>query len=169
MSHTAYHRAIRVPVEALANPSHRFVLSVLADMANDAGFCWPSFGTLAELTGLSRQRVRVIVRDLTEAGFVTKAQRMRRDDGTQGSWVLAVLPVDNPADQRAPATTGDPHQRAWATTPARVGRRARTSMNPSGSRSTDDLDARDGQAVDNSAGLRSRFVSGVGWIHEVGR
>lgn len=57
------------------HPTPRLILTILADMANDAGDCWPSQATLAERAGVSPKTVRNSLKILEEAGYVTWRQR----------------------------------------------------------------------------------------------
>jgi hypothetical protein len=66
--HTVAH--VRVAYKFLP-PSARYVLLVLASHVNpDTGWAWPSYVTLAEETGLSRQRVIDLVKLLEHAGAI---------------------------------------------------------------------------------------------------
>lgn len=49
------------------------VLLALADFANDDGHCYPSVGTLADKSRMSRRNVQYILRDLEAAGEITAA------------------------------------------------------------------------------------------------
>lgn len=48
------------------------VLISLADQANDDGVCWPSVGTICERVCASERAVQEAIRDLMEAGFVSR-------------------------------------------------------------------------------------------------
>lgn len=67
-----------VPVRLLVevNNSALRVYIVLAQMANnDTGRSWPSNDTLAERTGLGRTAVKEGIKQLADAGWVTKVER----------------------------------------------------------------------------------------------
>jgi hypothetical protein len=77
-------RAIRW-VWAHALPStHKLVLIALADMADDAGHCWPSIKTVAKHCGISTRSVRRILRDLEDQRLLT-AELRQREDGSRTS------------------------------------------------------------------------------------
>ena len=59
----------------LDNSGLKLVLLALADMANDAGECWPSRGTLAEMCGLDVSVIKRHLRNLREMGLVTTRER----------------------------------------------------------------------------------------------
>jgi hypothetical protein len=54
------------------SPTQKLVLVKLADNANDDGYCWPSLPYLMKHTCLSNSAVRTAIRQLEEAGLVTR-------------------------------------------------------------------------------------------------
>lgn len=77
-------RAIRWVWGHALPTTHKLVLLALADMADDAGRCWPSVQTVAKHCGVSARTVRRIVRDLEDSKLLTSASR-KREDGSRTS------------------------------------------------------------------------------------
>jgi len=59
----------------LDNSGLKLVLLALADMANDAGECWPSRGTLAEMCGLDPNSIRRHIQTLREKRLIEVRER----------------------------------------------------------------------------------------------
>lgn len=59
-------------------PSHRHVLLVLANYADERGMCWPSQRHLAAATGYSERTIRTALGALEDEGYIDR--RGRRDD-----------------------------------------------------------------------------------------
>ena len=55
----------------LGHSSKKIVLLKLADQANDDGFCWPSYQTIAEASELSRRTVIRHIQTLEKEGYLT--------------------------------------------------------------------------------------------------
>lgn len=53
----------------------------LKDRSNSQNQCYPSINTIAKDLGLSRKTVERAIRDLEQAGLVTKEQRWRENGG----------------------------------------------------------------------------------------
>lgn len=72
-------------------PGPRFVLVVLADMADERHSCFPSVATIASRTGYSERAVKSHLLALTELGLVQRVERWR-ENGSQRSnrFVLSV-------------------------------------------------------------------------------
>lgn len=60
----------------------KFILVILANMANQEGKCWPGIDYLANITELSRRTVITHIRGLEELGFITRT--VRPGDGLSG-------------------------------------------------------------------------------------
>ena len=73
-------------------PGRRAVLTVLADMANAAGICWPSISTVARKASVSVRSVFSHLTELVKAGLIHRRQRI----GRSNVFTLA-LPADGPA------------------------------------------------------------------------
>lgn len=68
--------ALAVPKKALANPSARHVLLVLANYAGSGGRgAFPSAATLSDDTGLSERTVRLKLEELREAGWIVEGNQ----------------------------------------------------------------------------------------------
>lgn len=74
----------------------KLVLISLADQSNDEGVCWPSVTTIMRRTGLCERAVRGHLKDLEEAGHITRGYR----DGQ--STVYTVHPIATPAKEFIP-------------------------------------------------------------------
>lgn len=59
----------------VGNPGRKLVLLKLADNANDKGECWPSFQTIADHCEMGRSTVKMHIKTLEEAGFLTVVER----------------------------------------------------------------------------------------------
>lgn len=57
------------------------VYMYLADRADRDGKCYPSIGTMARDLNLSRRTIERAVKDLVQAGLLTKEQRWRHNGG----------------------------------------------------------------------------------------
>ena len=63
----------------------RLVLLLLADVANEAGGCWPSIKYMAEKTGLGERVIRYRLVELTEMKLLSRTRR-HRADGSLGTY-----------------------------------------------------------------------------------
>lgn len=95
----------KLPVGA-TKPAGRLLLLALADIADDDGKCFPGRAYLARKCGLARNTIGIVMKRLTEAGYVTIEQR-QRDDKTFSSnlYTLHVAPGacdDLPTPQHDP-------------------------------------------------------------------
>lgn len=61
--------------QRVGSPTGKAVLIALADNANDEGYCWPSFTTIADKTELTRTAVRNWITKLEGDKFVEKEHR----------------------------------------------------------------------------------------------
>jgi hypothetical protein len=67
-------------------PAQRFVLLILADMADEYGLCWPSKSTIAERTGYNLSTVKRTMRELSaEQVLVTEPHWMSNGKQTSNS------------------------------------------------------------------------------------
>jgi hypothetical protein len=64
----AIHSVLWVLTKSKSKKSHRLVLTEIANHINNHGLAWPSYNTIARITGLSRRRVIDIVADLKAIG-----------------------------------------------------------------------------------------------------
>jgi len=65
------------------DPSRKLVMLCLADMANNAGVCWPSMATIAKRCSLTRSPVLRHLKALAEAGHITITHQFK--DGSKTS------------------------------------------------------------------------------------
>lgn len=57
----------------------RLVLLLLADVADEAGVCWPSVAFISERTGLGDRAIRYRLTELDDLGLLSRTRRHRRD------------------------------------------------------------------------------------------
>lgn len=117
MSYTLINQAMTLPMP----PARRAVLLTLADMANQAGACWPSIATIARRACLSVRSVFNHLKELVAAGLLTRRQRVGRSsvytvavqtvatatppEQATSAPAPEVIPTPQPAQQSAPAPT----------------------------------------------------------------
>ena len=91
----------RVWREAPFDGNKLLLLLALADMANDGGYCWPSYDTLAKKARISRTHTMNQIRELIAVGWVKKEGRVKKDNNgaqtSNGYWVT--IPVLAPPSQ----------------------------------------------------------------------
>ena len=68
--------------EAVTKPTDAFVLTILADFADDAGVCWCRQTTIQQRTRFKDRAVRQALASLEELGVIARYNR-RRDDGSR--------------------------------------------------------------------------------------
>lgn len=92
----------------------RAVLRELADMADEAGRCWPSLATLAQRAGISRRHAMRVLRDLAQGRHICVQVERRRIGAAQNlsniyTLRLAGAPEETPERPVAiaPAQAGD--------------------------------------------------------------
>lgn len=56
--------------EGPKDPTERFLLLAMADIADDKGLCWPSVGTVADRCCMSERNARRVIRKLELTGWV---------------------------------------------------------------------------------------------------
>lgn len=93
--------------------THKAVLLVVANYADEDGRCWPSHATIAKQSECSVSTVQRALRDLEKAGLLRRDERRRRD-GTFTSDILQLLA----AQPSVKLTDGHPDQRATTPSPA---------------------------------------------------
>lgn len=87
MSYKATNWAYELPLRGSAKP----VLVALADMADEAGSCFPSQARIATMTGLGERTVRRSLCQLEELGLISRLARYGGTDGRKSDrYVLAV-------------------------------------------------------------------------------
>lgn len=92
-------KALNWAWEQRLEPSTKLVLLALADIADDAGRCWPSVATLAKKVHASERNVRRILQKLRSDNgqqALLRAEERRREDGSQSSNIYVLqLQTDN--------------------------------------------------------------------------
>ena len=90
-------------------PVQKLILLLLADRANDEGFCWPSINRIADDACISRQCVIENIKKLAALGFINVTKRTIRDaeSGVEGNntnvyhlntGVVNIVDYPSPAD-----------------------------------------------------------------------
>lgn len=82
-------------------PSEKLTLSVLADLANEAGVCWPSLAYVAPRASVSIRTLQRIMGSLESQGLILRQPRYRAD-GSRTSSEYIILPKDNGGDTLSP-------------------------------------------------------------------
>lgn len=71
----------------------KFVLLILANIANQEGECWPSYQYIQDLTGLASSTVRNACKTIEESGLMTIEKRLNQKGGqTSNMYQLKVPP-----------------------------------------------------------------------------
>lgn len=78
----------------VGNPLRKLVLIKLADNANDAGECWPSYQHIADQCEISKRSVMRHVDDLCSAGLLTKEERLGGPKGQKSNLYFLKLDSD---------------------------------------------------------------------------
>lgn len=89
----------------IKNATERLLLVILANMANDDGFAWPSTATLAEELCVEERAVPRIARRLETKGLVKVAHR-RRPNGSYQSNGYQMIMASYPVRQGTPCLVG---------------------------------------------------------------
>ena len=74
--------------------NEKFVLIMIANYANDRGFCWPSIKTLSDNTGLSRSSVKRIIGKLIKDNVIeVKPRKLAMGNFTSNMYKIIVTPT----------------------------------------------------------------------------
>lgn len=84
--------------QAEAEGTKLLLLLALADMANDEGYCWPSYNTLAKKIRVSQTHTIHLVSELVEQGYVVKEKRKIGEEQTSNGYWLKVPPLLTPVN-----------------------------------------------------------------------
>jgi len=68
----------------------KIVLANLAQRANEANACWPSYELIAKDTGMSRRHVIRSVKKLLELGLIERKHRFKSHENQSNVYVLKV-------------------------------------------------------------------------------
>lgn len=99
----------------VGSPTRKAVLTVLADHADEDGYCWPRVRTICQRTELSDRAVRDAVKVLETEGFIS-VQEDYEPAGRQTSNVYRLeIPPVSPAGGRVRELQGPPARRAAPT------------------------------------------------------
>ena len=74
--------------QTVGNPIGKWILVILADHADEDGYCWPRQDTIAKRAEVSRETVSRHLKMLEEKGFIRKAQRGRQSDKNRLAYYL---------------------------------------------------------------------------------
>lgn len=83
--------------------SARLVLLVLADHADQDGFCWPGWARIAHRTKCGRTTIARALNELEQSGEI---QRVTRGGGFVSTKYRMLMPEDGPEEQERPSETG---------------------------------------------------------------
>lgn len=103
----SYELTARAIATEVGNPLRKLVLIKLADNANKAGECWPSYKYLAEACEMANSSVRLHVKELERAGFI-KVERRKGPKGNNSNLYLLTLPP-MPTDSTPTPADGEPY------------------------------------------------------------
>lgn len=87
-------------------PAEKLVLSVLADLANDVGVCWPSLSYVAPRASVSTRTLQRIMCSLESQGLIRRQPRYRAD-GSRTSSEYLILPQYAGGDSSSPPAVID--------------------------------------------------------------
>lgn len=89
----------------VGNPLRKLVLIKLADNANDAGECWPSYQHIADQCEISRRSVITHINKLEEMGFLRKTYRKGTSKPNSSNMYTITFDGESPAlsDGESPA------------------------------------------------------------------
>lgn len=88
-------------------PAEKLTLTVLADLANDAGICWPSLAYVAPKASVSIRTLQRIINSLEAQGLI-KRRPQYRSDGSRRSSEFLILPMNGGGDEMSlPAVQSD--------------------------------------------------------------
>lgn len=87
--------------------STRLVLLVLADQANDQGYCWPSMKTISKKANLSRRYVINILRELEEKGLLQKRKRLDENGDYTSNMYRLVMNNSSLGSEQEDTTPGE--------------------------------------------------------------
>ena len=86
----------------------RLVLLALADIANDAGECWPGVALLSDRTGLGERSIRARLKAFEERGLISRERRHRKD-GSLGTYRYSLhLAAPHAGGLAAPGAAHEP-------------------------------------------------------------
>lgn len=82
-----------LPLDVLAmGPYQVAVYAALRSFADRGGECWPSYQTLASRAGISEKKVRLVLSELRDEGWIGWVSR-RKDDGSLASNLYSIYGV----------------------------------------------------------------------------
>lgn len=82
-------------------PAEKLALSVLADLANETGICWPSLAYVAPRASVSIRTLQRIMGSLESQGLILRQPRYRAD-GSRTSSEFIILPKGAGGDELSP-------------------------------------------------------------------
>lgn len=94
-------RLLNQVLDLRLRPAEKLVLSVLADLANDSGICWPSIRYVAPRASVSTRTLQRIMASL-EAQELIRRQPRYRSDGSRTSSEYIILPAGKGDDKLSP-------------------------------------------------------------------
>lgn len=98
-------RLLNQVLDLQLRPAEKLVLSVLADLANDAGVCWPSLAYVAPRASVSIRTLQRIIYSLETQGLIVRHPRYRAD-GSRTSSEFKILLNNQGGDKLSPPSAG---------------------------------------------------------------
>lgn len=90
--------------QKVGSSTGKAVLVALADYANDEGYCWPSFATLAAKTELTRRAVIAWIEKLEAGGLIVRESCHRQEGGhTSNRYQLLVNSIQPRVNESHPS------------------------------------------------------------------
>lgn len=90
----------------VGNSGRKLVLLKLADNANDAGECWPSYQNIADHCEMGRSTVKAHIKQLEEDGYLVKCAR--NDGKSSNQYVLTISAGESKERQILTRSNPDP-------------------------------------------------------------
>ena len=81
--------------------SNKLVLLALADNASDEGYCWPSWKTLMDKTGVSKATLSGVLKTLEKQKYIKRMSRKRENgsDASNGYFVIKNIEEDGQSSE----------------------------------------------------------------------
>jgi hypothetical protein len=81
--------------DVVKSPTHKCILILLGNYADENAYCWPSQKTIAAEARCGDRTVRTVLADLEAAGLITRTQRKRPNGSFSTDGIVLNLSVQN--------------------------------------------------------------------------